>query len=175
MHSRMLRWFLAGLVCGGGGLHAQAAPARTDLVLEAGRFDFGHGTPTTLYGLEVRGQVGRTRPFWRGVASWRPELGAVATAENALYGYAGLRLDYDFARVWRLSPAFDVGAYSHGDDKVLGHTLEFRSSLELARAIGRRQQLGVTLYHMSNASLSNVNPGANSGAIVWAIRLGRLP
>jgi lipid A 3-O-deacylase len=175
MNRRPLRALSAFLICAAGSALAQAAPARTDLVLEAGRFDFGHGDPTTLYGIELRGQLGAAHRVSRSVATWRPEVGGLFTSESARYGYAGLRLDLDFPGGWRLSPGFDIGAYSRGDDKDLGHTIEFRSSLELARAFGRRQQLGVTVYHMSNASLSDVNPGANSAALVYAVRLGRLP
>ena len=60
--------------------------------------------------------------------------------------------------------------YERGDGKELGQTLQFRSSMELARRISERFRVGFVFYHLSNASISKTNPGANSAVINFALR-----
>ena len=174
MGSTISRWLVVCLVCMPGLAFAQSGGGRrVDLAVLAGSFDFGHGHPTTLGGVELRGQIGHDWQVGESHLKWRPEIGAFGTSDSALFGWVGMRLDLETPRHWRFSVAFDPGAYSPGDDKELGDTVEFRSSFEVLHALGRRQQIGVTVFHMSNASLSDVNPGANSAALVWTLRFGR--
>jgi lipid A 3-O-deacylase len=172
MGSRLARWLVVCLVCVPGvALGQSGGTRRADLAVLAGAFNFGHGHPTTLVGVELRGQIGHDWKVGRSELKWRPEIGAFGTTDSAFYGWVGMRLDLETPKRWRFSIAFDPGAYSAGDDKELGNTVEFRSSFEVLHPIGRRQQIGATVFHMSNAKLSDVNPGANSVALVWTLRL----
>lgn len=88
-----------------------------------------------------------------------PMVGVMATTDGALYGYAGIRLDIFLGERFVLTPQFAPGLYYKGDGKDLGHVVEFRSGIELAYRFDDRSRVGVSLYHLSNASLSEDNQG----------------
>ncbi|NKB19827.1 MAG: hypothetical protein GKS01_04700 [Alphaproteobacteria bacterium] len=58
-----------------------------------------------------------------------------------------------------MTPSFAVGAYDDSKGKDLGHTIEFRSGVELAWRFDNQMRLGLTLYHLSNAGIGDRNPG----------------
>lgn len=90
---------------------------------------------------------------------FHPFMGAMATTDTALYAYAGIRLDVFLGRRIVISPSFAPGLYHDGDGKDLGHPVEFRSALEIAYRFDDRSRLGLSVYHLSNASLDDNNPG----------------
>ena len=51
--------------------------------------------------------------------------------------------------------------------------MEFRSSLELAYRFDNRARLGLSFYHLSNASLDDNNPGTEVFSLNYSIPLGR--
>ena len=59
-------------------------------------------------------------------------------------------------------PSFTPGIYDEGDGKDLGHALEFKSEVQLSFDIFDNSELGFSYNHISNASLGDKNPGANS-------------
>ena len=96
-----------------------------------------------------------------------PILGISANADDAFWGFAGFRWDFRLGEKWIVTPTFATSLYEEGDSKDLGHTIEFRSGLEIARRLGKGR-LGVCLYHLSNASLSDHNPGSESLILTWS-------
>jgi hypothetical protein len=44
----------------------------------------------------------------------------------------------------------------------LGHALEFKSEIQLSLELPKDSQFGLSYNHLSNASLGDKNPGANS-------------
>ncbi len=90
---------------------------------------------------------------------FNPFVGFMATTDSALYGYAGIRLDMFLGRRFVITPSFAPGLYSDGDGKDLGYPIEFRSALEFAYRFDDRSRLGLSFYHLSNASLDDNNPG----------------
>ena len=54
----------------------------------------------------------------------------MVTTDSALYGYAGLSAEFEIFDNFFIGPSFAAGAFDEGDGKDLGHTVEFRSSLE---------------------------------------------
>ena len=52
--------------------------------------------------------------------------------------------------------------YDEGDGKDLGHIVEFKSEVQLSLDIFSSSELGFSYNHISNASLGDKNPGANS-------------
>jgi len=103
-----------------------------------------------------------------------PFAGVMATTDEALYGYAGIRLDVFLGRRWVFTPAFAPGLYHDGDGKDLGHAVEFRSALELAYRFDNRSRLGVSVYHLSNAGLGDDNPGTEVANIHYSIPFNKL-
>ena len=60
------------------------------------------------------------------------------------------------------TPSFAPGLYHEGNGKDLGHVLEFKSEVQLSYPISDKSSLGISYNHVSNASLGDKNPGANS-------------
>ena len=52
--------------------------------------------------------------------------------------------------------------YGQGDGKDLGHIVEFKSELQFSLDLFKNSELGFSYNHISNASLGEKNPGANS-------------
>ena len=61
-----------------------------------------------------------------------------------------------------VTPSFTPGIYEQGDGKDLGHLVEFKSEVQLSLNLFENGQLGMSYNHISNASLGDKNPGANS-------------
>ena len=143
----------------------QAAPAAgeegRELAVGAGAYDIAK-TRSIEAGLEYR---------WRSRA-WGlvPALGGAFTGDGALWAYGGLRRPFRVASGWRLTPGFAVALYEEGGTgKDLGGPIEFRTSLELSRRLAGGSSLGVAVYHLSNASIYEDNPGSNSLILSWAL------
>ena len=90
-----------------------------------------------------------------------PITGAMITADNATYMYTGVQAQYKIGSL-NFTPSFTPGYYNQGDGKDLGHALEFKSEVQLSLELPKDAQLGFSYNHLSNASLGDKNPGANS-------------
>ena len=60
------------------------------------------------------------------------------------------------------TPSFAPGLYHEGDGKDLGHVLEFKSEIQFSYKLSDETNIGFSYNHVSNASLGDKNPGANS-------------
>ena len=83
------------------------------------------------------------------------------TADSASYLYTGIQAEYKFGKL-NLTPSFTPGLYQEGDGKDLGHMVEFKSELQLSLDLSSSTEFGFSYNHLSNASLGEKNPGANS-------------
>ena len=83
------------------------------------------------------------------------------TEDNAAYIYTGIQAQYEFGSL-NFTPSFTPGLYHEGDGKDLGHVIEFKSELQFSLDLSGNSQLGFSYNHISNASLGDKNPGANS-------------
>ena len=90
-----------------------------------------------------------------------PITGGFITENSAAYIYTGVEWNIDMGAL-TLTPSFAPGLYHKGNGKDLGHVLEFKSEVQLSYAATDKSSLGVSYNHVSNASLGNKNPGANS-------------
>ncbi|AFS48178.1 Lipid A 3-O-deacylase (PagL) [alpha proteobacterium HIMB5] len=90
-----------------------------------------------------------------------PITGAMITADNASYLYTGVQANYIIGNL-NFNPSFAPGYYNQGDGKDLGHALEFKSEIQLSMELPKNSSLGLSYNHLSNASLGDKNPGANS-------------
>lgn len=148
---------------------AAVAPAWADddpafLTLSAGAFDIGKDETAAEARIEYR----HDRKFWL----FKPFAGAMATGDGGFYGYAGVLIDAYWGNRVVTTLSFAPGAYYDGDGKDLGSTLEFRSQLEVAWRFDDRSRLGLAIGHMSNASIGEDNPGAESLTLNYSIPLG---
>ena len=154
-------------------LVAGTGPARAGdpdyLSLSVGAFDVNDDMTAAEFRLEYRSKL----EWW----IFRPFTGLMGNSDGGFYGYGGILLDIFFGRRFVLTPSFAIGAYDRGSGKDLGHSIEFRSQIELAYRFDDRSRLAISLNHMSNASIDEVNPGTESLMLTYAfpfeILLGR--
>ena len=90
-----------------------------------------------------------------------PITGGFLTENSAAYIYTGIEWNVDLGGM-TFTPSFAPGLYHEGDGKDLGHILEFKSEVQLSYKTSEKSSLGLSYNHVSNASLGNKNPGANS-------------
>ena len=98
------------------------------------------------------------------IGTLSPVSGVMLTVDNASYFYTGVQAQYKIGKI-NFVPSFTPGIYSEGDGKDLGHPIEFKSELQMSFDIFENSELGFSYNHLSNASLGDKNPGANSNKI----------
>ena len=141
-----------------------AVPMLNLTVGQAGIFDTGD--PPLRYGIEYR-----ARSFSR----WRliPAIGAAFADNGASFVYTDLRHDFWLDDRWVLIPSLGVGVFDDGGELDLGHTVEFRSGLEVAYRFRAEYRIGVALFHLSNGGISERNPGTEVLVVSLCIPLHR--
>lgn len=98
----------------------------------------------------------------------RPVVGVMGTTDEAAYLYAGAYWDLPLNTApFVITPGLAAGAFTHGDGKDLGSGLEFRSTLEVSYEFEGGERLGLGISHLSNASIGNDNPGAETVQVVY--------
>jgi len=124
-----------------------------------GMFDFSdEGKKSSLFGIEHQNENLYRETI---IGQISPVTGFMMTSDSAMYVYSGIETNYSFGKV-TLTPSFTPGYYNEGDGKDLGHALEFKSEVQLSLDLGEKTNLGMSYNHVSNASLGDKNPGANS-------------
>ncbi|MDC1139340.1 acyloxyacyl hydrolase [Candidatus Pelagibacter sp.] len=125
----------------------------------SGMFDFSDtGKKSTLIGFQHQNEDLNRDTF---LGNFSPITGALFTADSAAYIYTGIQGQYKLGKI-NFTPSFTPGLYSKGQGKDLGHIIEFKSELQISLNLFSDSQLGFSYNHLSNASLGNKNPGANS-------------
>lgn len=131
----------------------------TEFNIYTGMFDFSdHKKRSTLIGFQHQNEDLNKDTF---LGNLSPITGAMITADNATYFYTGVQAHYKLGLL-NLTPSFAPGYYNEGDGKDLGHVLEFKSEIQLSLELPKDSQFGFSYNHLSNASLGDKNPGANS-------------
>ena len=90
-----------------------------------------------------------------------PITGVFITENSAAYIYTGFEWNIDMGAL-TFTPSFAPGLYHKGDGKDLGHVLEFKTEVQFSYTVSDATSFGVSYNHVSNASLGDKNPGANS-------------
>ena len=90
-----------------------------------------------------------------------PITGGFLTEKSAFYLYTGAQAEYDLG-LFTITPSFAPGYYNSGDGKDLGSALEFKSEIQMSLNLSDSTEFGMSYNHISNASLGDKNPGANS-------------
>jgi lipid A 3-O-deacylase len=100
----------------------------------------------------------------------RPQIIAIVPQLKSVFLGAGLGFEIKIDK-FLVIPSFSPGLYFKGKGKDLGFPVEFRSSIE-ASYEWNQIRFGIQFYHISNASLSDKNPGANALVAVLSLPLG---
>ena len=131
----------------------------TEFNVYTGMFDFSDdGKRSTLIGLQHQNEELNRDTF---LGNLSPITGALITGDNAAYIYTGVQAQYKIGAI-NFTPSFTPGLYHEGDGKDLGHLIEFKSELQFSLDLSNDSELGFSYNHISNASLGDKNPGANS-------------
>ena len=124
-----------------------------------GMFDFSdEGQRAALFGIQHQNETLERETF---LGKLSPITGAFVTENSAAYVYTGVEWNFDLGGI-NFTPSFTPGLYSEGDGKDLGHVIEFKSELQASFNISKNTSLGMSYNHISNASIGDKNPGANS-------------
>ena len=132
---------------------------KTELNFFTGMFDWSdHKQKAGLIGLQHQND----ELFIEGTnARFSPITGAFITANSAFYIYTGVQAEYGF-NSFKITPSFAPGYYGVGSGKDLGYPLEFKTEIQMSYDLSNTTHLGMSYNHISNASLGEKNPGANS-------------
>ena len=131
----------------------------TEFSVYTGMFDFSDdGKRANLIGFQHQNEELNRDTF---LGNLSPITGAMLTADNASYFYTGVQAQYKIGYL-NFTPSFTPGYYNEGNGKDLGHALEFKSELQFSIELPKDSQFGFSYNHLSNASLGDKNPGANS-------------
>ena len=131
----------------------------TELNFFTGMFDFSDDKQASgLLGLQHQNDELFRKSF---LGKLSPISGVFFTEKNAIYLYTGVQAEYELGFL-TITPSFAPGYYNYGGGKDLGYPLEFKSEIQMSFNLGDSTQLGMSYNHISNASLGDKNPGANS-------------
>tara|TARA_Y200000002_G_scaffold376139_1_gene379543 strand:- start:518 stop:1015 length:498 start_codon:yes stop_codon:yes gene_type:complete len=136
-----------------------AEEKNTEFNIYSGMFDFSDdGKRSTLVGFQHQNENLNRDTF---IGKISPVTGALITEDNAGFVYTGVQVNYNLGFL-NITPSFTPGLYHEGDGKDLGHLLEFKSEVQLSLDLSKTTEFGFSYNHISNASLGDKNPGANS-------------
>ncbi len=131
----------------------------TEFNIYSGIFDFSDdGKRSALIGFQHQNENLNRDTF---LGNLSPITGFMITADSAGYIYTGVQAQYKVGAL-NIVPSFTPGLYHEGNGKDLGHLLEFKSEIQLSLDLSKTSELGLSYNHISNASLGDKNPGANS-------------
>ncbi len=124
-----------------------------------GMFDFSDdGQRAALFGIQHQDETLQRETF---LGQLSPITGAFITENSAAFVYTGIEWNFDLGEI-NLTPSFTPGLYREGDGKDLGHVIEFKSEIQASFNFSKNTSLGMSYNHISNASIGDKNPGANS-------------
>jgi lipid A 3-O-deacylase len=125
-----------------------------------GNFDFSDDKQKAiLFGFQHQNENLERNSF---IGNVSPITGGFITENSAAYVYTGVEWNYDMGDKIIFTPSFAPGLYHAGDGKDLGHVLEFKTEVQLSYSMSNSTSFGMSYNHVSNASLGDKNPGANS-------------
>lgn len=97
---------------------------------------------------------------------FKPKTGFHFTSKEAKYFYVGGNFEYQFPTTnFEGVLGLAAGYYDKGKSKHLGHDLEFKSTIGFNYLLPKSYKIGLSLSHLSNAHLSNRNPGTEDISI----------
>ena len=137
----------------------EQASNETELNFFSGMFDFSDDNQASGFiGLQHQNDDLYRKSFLGRIS---PITGGFLTEKNAFYFYTGAEANYNFGII-SITPSFAPGYYNTGDGKDLGSPIEFKSEVQMSLNLSESSQFGMSYNHISNASLGDKNPGANS-------------
>jgi lipid A 3-O-deacylase len=141
-------------------ISTQLYAEEAELNMALGSFDIGN-SGTAMGQAEYRFSTS-----WSG---FRPHAGLFFTADSGAYLYAGVGYPFFINEEWSLTPSLSAGYYNQGAGKDLGYDVEFYSQLRLEYRLASSTKVGLGIGHISNASIGDRNPGAETVYLSYSI------
>lgn len=137
-----------------------------------GTYDMFRDNQDTQYGLEI--QSSRSLSGY----DFKPLVGLMRTREQSHYLYTGVsRTSFFTESPTGLAFTFSFGPglyfYGEGNDTDLGHVFELRSSGGLIWQFADDTRIGLHYAHLSNASVTEVNPGTEMVTLTYELPFWR--
>jgi len=124
-----------------------------------GNFDFSDDKKSAvLVGLQHQNENLEKETI---IGNISPITGGFITEDNAVYIYTGFEWNIEMGAL-TFTPSFAPGLYEEGDGKDLGHVIEFKSEVQFSYDFSDTSKIALSYNHLSNASIGDKNPGANS-------------
>ena len=124
-----------------------------------GNFDFSdHKQAAILVGFQHQNENLERNSF---IGNISPITGGFITENSAVYVFTGVEWNIDMGAL-TFTPSFAPGLYHKGNGKDLGHAVEFKSEIQFSYNPSDNSKIGLSYNHVSNASMGDKNPGANS-------------
>jgi hypothetical protein len=164
----MRAFIVASVVASGIAVAAAPVPAAAE---DPAYLVIGAGTWESMRDNNRTGEVDLAYRSDYNLWIFKPHGGLVIAADGDVFGYVGLLTDVYWGPhlVTTISAAF--GGYGgHGFD--LGSTFEFRTGGDIAWRFADASRLGIGFYHISNAGITQRNPGSESALLQYAYPLG---
>jgi hypothetical protein len=154
----------------GAGLSAGAANADSVpydpalLVVGAGAYNIFQDDKDAVFRGEYR--------FGTRIFYIRPILGVEVNSGGGVYAYGGFGFNLPITDHIVLFPSAAFGYWERGSSKNLGAHEEFRTGGEIAWRFDDASRIGVSLHHISNAGITQRNPGVEEALVEYSIPLG---
>jgi lipid A 3-O-deacylase len=155
--------FVFGIIMASANTALAAEPQPASVGFSAGVFEV-FDRPQAEFSVDLR---------FSGKGRWQPRLIGTWAKGGATFAGAGLLLHATPAEGWNFAIGFAPGYYERKRGPRLGSRLEFFSTIEISRDLGRGRRLGLSIGHMSNGSLGDSNPGTETVSIFWLLPFGR--
>ncbi|PJE30226.1 Lipid A 3-O-deacylase (PagL) [Pseudooceanicola antarcticus] len=135
--------------CGAEGCLAQA-PAENRLAISGGQVLFQED--------HISNEIYLKYDFGNSYGPFQPSFGLSVTDEGDAWVGMGASWTAELDQLY-VQLSLMPGLYAQGDGPDLGHTVEFRSGIELGYEARNGWRYGLMYDHRSNAELSSLNPG----------------
>ncbi|MDX2027759.1 MAG: acyloxyacyl hydrolase [Alphaproteobacteria bacterium] len=112
------------------------------------------------WGVSLLPQITSYFKSWDPYVQFHPFVGGEVTTVGQLYGLGGLAMDILIGNHGIITWSEGVGLFYGGDAFPMGSFVEFRSQVEVGWRFTNEMRLTAAISHISNAKITNRNPGA---------------
>jgi len=91
-----------------------------------------------------------------------PMVGIRANTDGGVTGYGSIFADIRPYDRWYIWPSAGIAGYSEDDSRDLGGVFQFHLGVAAGYRLTERTRIGIAYQHVSNASIHDQNPGADS-------------
>lgn len=102
----------------------------------------------------------------------QPLIGAMATGQGAMYGYAGLGFPLKLGSRLVFTPSVSAGAYREGAGKDLGQTIAYSAGAEIGWRLDNDARVGLRGFVITNGDSSDHNDRTEIVSLFYSTPLG---